>query len=387
MTGAVEAFTVDIGEPLVADMKRRIRETRWSDDFGNETWQYGVEGSWLREMAAYWADEYDWRETERKINALPNYRIWIDDVPIHFVHAKGVGKTVKPLLLSHGWPWTFWDYRHVIGPLSNPAAHGAADEVAYDLIIPSLPGYGFSEPLRTPGIDTLRVAELWVALMVVLGYDRFGAAGGDWGAIITGQLGQHHPDRLTGVYLTMPRVPGVDPYALRDADFAPDEQWMAERWREASRLTISHVAVQAHDPQTLAYALADSPVGTAAWLWERRRAWSDCDGDVAGLFGREFLCDNASIYWLTNTIGTSFRIYSETYPASWQLKDERLPAIAVPTGFGVFAKDVRMVPRALAEQRTNLKRWSVFEKGGHFAPAEKPAEVIAEYRAFFRDLD
>lgn len=379
-------FSVNVEDSLLEDLRQRLRSTRWADDFGNADWKYGVEKGWLQDMVKYWANDYDWRSQEREINRFPQFKTLIDGVPVHFIHVRGKGPNPMPLILTHGWPWTFWDWKDVIGPLSDPVAHGGFAEDAFDVIVPSLPGYGFSEPLRTTGVSAMHVADLWVKLMAALGYERFAAAGGDWGTLVTAQLGHVHADRIIGIYLTLARLPGVDPGSLRATDFAPEESWMVERMKEAAPSLISHGAVQSNDPQTLAYAMADSPVGTAAWLWERRRAWSDCDGDVVGLFGRDFLCTTASIYWLTNTIGSSFRLYFETFSRGWNLVHDRVPAIPVPTGFGISPKEIRVLPRAFAERNTDLRRWTVFRRGGHFAPAEHPEQVIPEYRTFFREL-
>lgn len=382
----IRPFTVNISDSLLDDLRRRLKTTRWADDFGNEDWRYGAERGWLEDMVSYWANDYDWRAQEAEMNRFPHFKTEIDGVPIHFIHVRGKGPNPMPIILTHGWPWTFWDYKDVIGPLSDPAAHGGDAADAFDVIVPSLPGYGFSEPLRTTGISAMRVAELWVRLMAGLGHHRFAAAGGDWGAIVTAQLGHAHAEHIIGAYLTLARLPGVDPGKLRDEDFAPDEAWMAARVRESLPMTIAHSAVQSNDPQTLAYAMADSPVGTAAWLWSRRRAWSDCGGDVIGLFGRDFLCTTASLYWLTNTIGSSFRLYYETFSRGWNLTHDRTPAIPVPTGVAIAPKDIRMLPRAWVAARTDLRRWTILPRGGHFAPAEQPDLVSAEYKAFFREL-
>jgi pimeloyl-ACP methyl ester carboxylesterase len=375
-----EPFTVAIPDAELDDLRRRIESTRWADDFANDDWAYGVERGWLEEMTGYWAGGFDWRAQEEAINAFPQFRVELDGVPVHFVHVRGSGEGRIPLVLTHGWPWTFWDYKAVIRPLAD---------AGFDVVVPSLPGYGFSAPLRIPGIALRRIGELWVALMRdVLGYDRFAAAGGDWGAAVSAELGHAHAEHLLGVYLTMATWPGQDLAALVPERFAEDEQWMLPRLAEAARLAASHMAVQRSDPQTLAYALADSPVGTAAWLWERRRGWSDCDGDVLSVFDRDFLCTTASIYWFTGTIGTSFRLYYEHFAGGWPPCHDRTPIVEAPTGIGVFPKDMLLVPRALAEQDTNLVRWSVLPRGGHFAPAEQPELVVEELEAFFtEDLD
>jgi pimeloyl-ACP methyl ester carboxylesterase len=372
-------FTVEIPDERLDDLRRRLRSTKWAEDFGNESWRYGVERGWLEGMVEYWAEEFDWRAQEAAINRFPQYRVEIDSIPIHFVHVRGKGPHPMPLILTHGWPWTFWDWKDVIEPL---AASG------FDVVVPSLPGVGFSTPLRTTGVNGRRVGELWVTLMRdVLGYDRFGAGGGDWGAIVTAELGHAHPQHLSGVWLTLPMIPGVNLRELTRDDFAEDEQWMADRADEARPVIQSHRTVHQFEPQTIAYALADSPAGTAAWIWARRRDWSDCGGDVLSAFDRDFLCTTASIYWLTGTIATSLRLYYEHFQAGTPppLHDRR-PAIEVPTGFGVFPKELLLLPRALAEELTNLQRWSIMPRGGHFAPAEQPALVVDELRAFFAPL-
>lgn len=229
-------FTVDISEERLADMRRRLRNTRWADDFGNSSWRYGVERGWLEEMVRYWAEEFDWRAQEVAINRFPQYRVSIDGVPIHFIHMRGKGKNPMPIILTHGWPWTFWDWKDVIGPLVDPAAHGGDPDDSFDVIVPSLPGYGFSEPLRTLGIGVREVAVLWIKLMRdVLGYPHFAAAGGDWGALVTSELGHAHSQHVKAVHLTLPFVPGLNPLAIPRDAFAADETWMADRAVEAGR--------------------------------------------------------------------------------------------------------------------------------------------------------
>jgi pimeloyl-ACP methyl ester carboxylesterase len=378
----ITPFTVNISDARLEDMRRRIRATSWPGDFANEEWRYGVEEKWLGAMAAYWADEYDWRATEAAINRFPNFMADIDGVPIHFIHLRSPRPNAIPLILTHGWPWTFWDWRYVIEPLANGEPGGPV----FDVVVPSLPGYGLSAPLRTAGLGARQVATLWVKLMREgLGYDRFAAAGGDFGTIITGELGHGYPQHLIGVNLTTPALAGMDWYSFTREMYAPDEQWMIER-TAATKLTIAgHMAVNVHDSQTIAYALADSPVGTAAWLWERRRAWSDCD-DIIAYQGRDFLCDLASIYWLPNTVGSAMRIYAEHFRRDFLPLNDRKPMVPVPTGCMIAPKDLIFVPKTMAEKLVNLRRWTILERGGHFSPSEVPELVVAEYRTFFGAL-
>lgn len=380
-------FTIDIDDGALQDLRQRLHATRWPDDVANLEWTYGVERGWLEGMIGYWADEYDWRTHERAMNEHPQFVVTIDDIAIHFLHVRGRGPNPTPLVVTHGWPWTFWDMRHLIGPLTDPAAHGGDPDQSFDVVIPSLPGFGFSAPLRTSGVNVRRIAELWVRLMTdVLGYERFGAVGGDWGAIVTSELGHAHAERLIGVQMTLPVIPGINRRDLGEGAFADDEQGMVRRIAEAEPLIRSHVTVHTHDPQTLAYALHDSPTGMAAWLWERRRAWSDCDGDVLAVFDRDDLCTTASIYWLTNTLASSLRLYFDHFNGGWPPVHSRTPAIEAPAAFILFPKELVLLPRSVATANSDLRRWSVMPRGGHFGLAEQPELCVAEIRSFFAEL-
>jgi pimeloyl-ACP methyl ester carboxylesterase len=382
-----EPFTVEIPEADLADMRARLASTRWAD---NADWRYGVERGWLEEMVRYWRDEYDWRAQEREINRLAQFRVEIDGVPLHFVHIKGKGTNPTPLILIHGWPWTFMDYQRLVGPLTDPVAHGGGAADAFDVVIPSLPGHGFSMPLATTGLDIPRHAELFTKLMSdVLGYDRFGVAGGDWGAAMSNWMAHAYPEKVIGVLASIPYYPGLDLADLTPDTFAADEQWMLDRRIGSIGTAASHFVVQSTDPQTLAYALVDSPVGTAAWLWERRRSWSDCEGDLLTVHDKDFLCTLASIYWLTGTIGTSLRTYWEHVRAGglpMKPLHDRTPAIEVPAAYAIAPHEVMLVPRGLAEKHTDLRRWTVLPKGGHFAFSEQPQLLTTELREFFRPL-
>ncbi|MCK9564109.1 MAG: epoxide hydrolase [Bacteroidales bacterium] len=384
---STEQFEIAIPQGDLDDLQSRLRQTRWADDLGNGDWRYGVERQWLEEMIRYWRDDYDWRQAEREINRLRHFRVTLDGVPLHFVHMRGKGPNPRPLLLLHGWPWTFMDFHALIGPLTDPAAHGGDPADAFDLVIPSLPGFGFSMPLTTPGLDVPRTGALLHRLMTdVLGYSRFAVAGGDFGAALAGQIAHAWPDDVIGVLATIPLFPVLDLDAIAPDDHSPQEQWMIDRRAESLAGIISHVAVQSHDPQTLAYALVDSPVGTAAWLWERRRAWSDCDGDLLSVHDPDFLCTLASIYWLTRSIGTSLRFYWEHFASGMPIAPvhDSMPVIRVPTAYCIHPKEVMLVPRAVAEKYTNLQSWKQMPRGGHFAFAEQPAAMTAEIQSFFR---
>lgn len=373
-----EPFTIAIPDADLDDLRRRLEATRWADDFGNEDWTYGVERGWLEEMVGYWAGEFDWRAQEEALNALPQFYVELDGLLVHYVHVRATTDDPIPLLLTHGWPWTFWDYKDMILPLAK---------AGFDVVVPSIPGSGFS-PLHRTGVVIAGIAERWVALMRhVLGYESFAAAGGDWGASITAELGHAHAQHLLGVYLTTSTWPGLDLFNLDPMLFAEDEQWMLARLRQVGGFGLGSNTIQRIGTQTLAYALVDSPVGTASWLWERRRAWSEAaGGDVLAMFDRDFLCTTASIYWLTRTIGTSIRLYRDHYSHGWKPRDHGSPIVKAPTGIGVYPKDVVFVPRALAETATNLVRWTVMPRGGHYGPSEQPEAAVEELTTFFHSL-
>jgi pimeloyl-ACP methyl ester carboxylesterase len=389
MSMHAEPFRIAVPDADVEDLRLRLARTRWADDLGNDDWRYGVERGWLEDMVRYWREDYDWREAERKINQLANFKVTIDGVPLHFVHMRGRGSHPMPLLLLHGWPWTFMDFYALVGPLLDPASDGGDPADSFDLIIPSLPGFGYSMPLTRTGLDVPRSAELFSKLLTeVLGYERFAVGGGDWGAVLCGQIAHAHPEHVIGLLTSIPLFPGLDFATITPADHDARDVWMIKRRAASAALSASHVAVHANDPQTLAYALVDSPVGTAAWIWERRRAWSDCDGDLLTVHDREFLCTLASIYYLTRSIGTSMRSYWEHFRSGMPIAPlhSRMPVIAVPCAFAVFPKDVMLVPRSIAARMTNLKRWVQMPRGGHFGISEQPAAILNEFRTFFRTL-
>ena len=381
-----QPLTIEIPQNELDDLRARLGNVRWPSDVGNPDNRYGAPREYIETLVKHWRDDYDWRAIETRINAYDNQLVEIDGIPIHFLRVPGKGPNPTPIILTHGWPWTFWDLRKVIDPLADPVAHGGRAEDSFDVIVPSLPGYGFSVPLTTTGVDVHKVAELWVKLMRdVLGYERFGAQGGDWGAFITAQLGHAHAGHLIGVYLTMPVVPGMfGKTAAKADDYADDEQWMVERMQATRRHTEAHIAIHRRDPQTFAYAMTDSPVGLGSWLWWRRQLW--CDGDALEVFGKDDLCTLASLYWFNTAFASSIRLYAEQFSKPPKLAHHRMPVIEAPTGYDVFRKELLFTPRAIAEARTNLKRWTVFDGGGHFAPPERPLEVVNELRAFFAQL-
>ncbi len=383
-----ERFTVAIPDAALADLKDRLARTRFPGDFGNPNWEYGTNTAYLKELVEYWRTQYDWRKVEREINSYANYKTEIDGVPIHFIHEPGKGPNPIPLILTHGWPWTFWDLHKVIRPLADPASYGGDPKDAFDVVVPSLPGYGFSTPLTKTGINYWTTADLWVKLMLdVLGYRKFAAGGGDWGAIITEQLGHKHADKLIGIYLhLLIQLTLFGEGGPKPEDFGPGEEGWAERGKHFFEEESGYSAIQMTKPQTVASALNDSPAGLAAWLVEKRRTWSDCGGDVEKRFSKDDLCTTATIYWLTESYGTSARYYYEAVHNPWKPSHNRMPIVEAPTGAGVFLKEVFLMPRKWAERYLNLKRWTIMPSGGHFAPMEEPQVLVDDIRAFFRTL-
>jgi pimeloyl-ACP methyl ester carboxylesterase len=382
-----ERFEVDIPQDDVDALMDHLRRTRWADDFANDQWQFGVPAAYLRELVTYWTDSFDWRAQEAAMNAVDHFRVTIDEIPIHFVHVPGKGPDPLPLVLTHGWPWTFWDYRRVIAPLTDPASFGGDPADAFDLVVPSLPGYAFSTPMTTPGVGFPRTADLWHRLMTdVLGFDRYGAGGGDWGAFVTAQLAHVAPEGLIGAYLTFPALLGANLAALRPDDYAPDEAGWFDQTMIGLQSGQSHMAVHIADPQTLAYAMTDSPVGLASWMLERRRAWSDCGGDVERSFSKDDLLTSFSLYWLTRSFPTAVRYYAESFRMPWAPVHDRTPTLQAPTGVAVYPKEIVLAPRRMVEEHANLVHWSVMPRGGHFAPAEEPDLYVEDIRTFFRGL-
>ncbi|HLN15954.1 MAG TPA: epoxide hydrolase [Acidimicrobiales bacterium] len=383
-----ERFAIHVPEPVLIDLEERLARARLPTDPGNDDWRYGTNREWLAEFVDYWRHGYDWRAAEAAMNRFEHFRVVLDDVPVHYLHRRGVGPAPLPLVLTHGWPWTFWDFAQVIDALADPGSHGGDPTDAFDVVVPSLPGFGFSVPLQRTGVTVRTTAGLWVRLMrEVLGYDRFGAHGGDWGAGVTAQLGHEFPEHLVGVHMCPPILLKVSYFSgISPEDYGPDEEGWYEKTRRRMATAESHLAVQSKDPQTLAFALNDSPVGLAAWILERRRAWSDHDGDVFDALSRDFLVTNVMLYWVTESIGSSMRYYWENWRGPVRLVHDRSPTIEAPTGVSVFPNDLIFVPKRVVERHANLVHWSLMPRGGHFAAAEEPELLVDELRTFFRPL-
>ncbi len=385
----IEAFEIKIDQAQLDELSQKLNTSRLPLDFGNGEWAYGSNGDYMAELLHHWQHEYDWRKHEAAMNEFPHYRCVIDEMPIHFIHikGKGTGTPCKPLLLLHGWPWSFWDYQKMLGPLSDPAAHGGDPADAFDLIIPSLPGYGFSSPITKTGINFWRTADIFVELMQGLDYDKFAVHGHDWGAIITAQLGHKHADKLIGAHFTT--LLPLDTFTGGTVDpsyFTAEEQSLAEYNAHFFADGGGYFAIQTTRPQTVAYGLNDSPTGLLAWILEKRRSWSDCDGEVERVFSKDDLITTTMLYWLTETIGSSMRFYYEAAHQPWSPSHERTPIVESPCGIAVFPKEVVLQPKAWIEHYYNVQQLSYLPHGGHFAAMEEPVNLVKDIQSFFAKL-
>ena len=382
MTISPEPFVIAVPDMVLNDLQQRLALTRWPDEVPGSGWQYGSNLSYLTELVHYWQHQYDWRAQERLLNSFSQYCVQLDDIILHYIHQPGVGPAPMPLLLSHGWPGSIYEFVHVIGPLTDPARYGGDPRDAFTVVAPSLPGYGFSHVPNQRRLHMEEIAGLFQRLMTdVLGFARFGAQGGDWGAFITGRLGYTYPQHLIGIHINM--VPVAPHPSERTNLSAAEEGFMqeSEAWRAEE---TGYQWIQGTKPQTLAYALNDSPAGLAAWLTEKFYAWTDCHGNLESRVSKDALLTNIMLYWVTQTINSSFWLYYQMRHHPWRLgRGER---ITVPTAVAAFPREIIRPPREWAERGCNLQRWTPMAAGGHFAALEEPQALVEDIRAFYRTL-
>lgn len=377
-----QPFTVQVPQGVLDDLKDRLARTRWPDEVEGAAWDYGTNLSYLKTLVDYWQHEFEWRKQEEKLNQFAHFRADIDGVGIHFIHERGRGLDPLPLILTHGWPGSFFEMFKIIPLLTNPARHGADPADSFDVIVPSLPGFGFSDRPSVRGMTMTKTADLWARLMQdVLGYSHFAAAGGDIGAGVTQRLAASHPDLLVGIHLTYLGSAFSPP---EQTSLSEAEQRYLQAGQQWSMQEGAYARIQATKPQTLAYGLNDSPVGLAAWIIEKFRTWSDCHGEIERRFSKDELLTNIMIYWVTQTIHSSIRTYYENAHASSMLQPGK--PINVPVGFALFPKEISLPPREWAERRLHVQRWREMPRGGHFAAMEEPELLAEELRAFFRPL-
>ncbi|OZM72035.1 epoxide hydrolase [Amycolatopsis antarctica] len=382
-------FRIEIPQADLDDLVRRLGDTRWPGELPGIGWERGVPVEYLRELAEYWRTEYDWRAAEKRLNSFPQYVTEIDGANVHFLHVRSTEPGATPLILTHGWPGSVVEFLDIIGPLTDPVAHGGEAADAFHLVIPSIPGYGFSGDTGETGWDVPRVARAWAELMHRLGYDRYVAQGGDWGKVISLQLGLADPAHVAGVHLNMLVTfpPADDPGAI--GALGPDDLAKLEHSGRFAEDGLGWQRIQATRPQTLAYGLTDSPAGQLAWIVEKFREWSDCDKSPEDVIDRDAILTDVTIYWLTATAGSSAQLYYEsahtstdfaaTWGGPWPLE--------MPVGIAVFPGDATRPIRDFADRALpTLTHWTEHERGGHFAALEQPAALVEDIRTFTRTL-
>jgi microsomal epoxide hydrolase len=393
---------IHVPDEVLDDLRQRLLATKWPLDQGNEDGHYGVRRTDLERLVVYWADGYDWRAAESAINAYEHYRVEVDGVPVHFLRKPGVGPRPVPLILSHGWPWTFWHWSKVIDRLADPASYGGDPADAFDVIVPSLPGFGFSAPLERPDMNYWKIADVWHSLMTdVLGYPRYAAAGCDVGALVTGQLGHKYADELYGIHigsaLKLSFFEGERAWDITGGRPIPEGLPAQDRARllEVEKRFAVHLSAHMLAPTTLAFGLSDSPAGLLAWLLERWTKWSDNGGNVESVFSADDLITHAMIYWVGNSIETSIRTYANNNRYPWTPSHDRRPVVEAPTGItfvsyenppGVHSAEER-IQNFLGGDRAewyNHVNITCHDRGGHFIPWEIPAEWTEDLRRTFR---
>jgi epoxide hydrolase len=381
--GQVEPFRIEIADDDLRDLRERLARTRWPEPETVDDWSQGVPLGYLRELCRYWAEEYDWGATEARLNALPQFRTEIDGLRIHFLHVRSPHADALPLVITHGWPGSIVEFLKVIGPLTDPSAHGGDPSDAFHVVCPALPGFGFSDKPTRPGWGIDRIAAGWIGLMARLGYERYGAQGSDWGTSISALVGERDREHVAGIHLTPPLAP-PDPETFDD---------LTEREREALA-SLEHAAEwdsgysseHATRPQTIGYGLVDSPAALAAWIVEKFWSWTDHDGDLESVIRRDQLLDNLMLYWLPRAGASSARLYWESIRQvdAW-ISGSATDLITVPTGCSIFPKELQRPSRRWAERRfLDIRYWNEPERGGHFAALEQPELFVEEVRAFFR---
>ncbi|HEX6870838.1 MAG TPA: epoxide hydrolase [Micromonosporaceae bacterium] len=389
-------FRINIPQSELDDLRRRIAHTRWSPDVPSVGWSRGVPQAYLRDLVDYWLTTYDWRTEEARLNRLPQFTTEIDGTKVHYVHVRSPEPNAIPLIVTHGWPGSVAEFLNVVGPLTNPAAHGGNPAHAFHLVIPSLPGYGFSGPLREPGWNISRIARAWAELMRRLGYERYGTQGGDFGSPISLELGRVDPEHVMGVHVNMLAVfPSGNPAEL--ADLSEQDMGRLAGLSKFDSDGSGYLKLLSTRPQTVSYAMNDSPVGLLAWVVERFKEWTAPHGSLDDALDRDLLLTNVMIYWLTNTIGSSGQLYYEIMDAQRKaaaasggkdmLSGHKEAPITVPVGVAVFPNDCFVPVRRLAERDiSTIVHWSEFDRGGHFAAMEVPHLYIDDVRAFFHSL-
>jgi pimeloyl-ACP methyl ester carboxylesterase len=379
---APQPFTLSVPETALADLKTRLALTRFPDAAPGEPWAFGTSVDYARDLVGYWKDRFDWRAQEAALNAFPQFKIPLHDIDLHYLHVPGVGPNPYPLLLLHGWPGSVYEFLDIIPRLTDPARFGGDPKDAFTVIAPSLPGYGLSFKPGQKRFTLQDIAACVHDLMTgVLGFEKFAVQGGDWGAGTASLIGNTYPASVCGIHVNLLFVPRERP----DGELTPEAKQYADDLSHWLREETGYQQIQGTKPQTLAFGLTDSPAGLAAWIAEKFRSWSDCDGVAENAIARDRMLANISLYWFTGAIGSSFWPYYGRLHTTWPISPAN--PIKVPTGYAAFPKEILSPPRSIAEKTyTNIQRWTEMKKGGHFAAMEQPAALAEEIRAFFRPL-
>jgi pimeloyl-ACP methyl ester carboxylesterase len=374
MTDEIRPFTIAVPDSVLDDLRARLHNTRWPDAELVDDWSQGVPRGYLGDLCAYWTHQYDWRASETALNRFDQFVTEIDGLDIHFIHQRSPHPDAMPLLLSHGWPGSVVEFHKVIEPLTDPTAHGGHAADAFHVVAPSLPGFGFSGKPTETGWGVERMGEVFATLMARLGHDRYVAQGGDWGSAITSAIGAQDPEHCAAIHLTLAMSSRPD-----RAPEAPDELKAAERIRHYMEWDSGYSTQQKSRPQTIGYALADSPVGQLAWIVEKFWAWTDCDGHPENALSRDEMLDNVMLYWATDSATSSARIYWESFGRA------RRQRVEIPTGFAVYPEEIVPPVRGwVNELYPNVEYWAEYDKGGHFAAFEVPETFVTDLRECFR---
>ncbi|MGE5136059.1 MAG: epoxide hydrolase family protein [Gemmatimonadota bacterium] len=383
MADEITEFRIDVPEADLAGLRERLRHTRWPEPATADGWSQGVPLGYLQDLCGYWASGYDWRETEARLNALPQFRTAIDGLPVHFLHVRSPHPGALPLVLTHGWPGSVIEFLKVIGPLTDPPAHGGDAADAFHVVCPSLPGYGFSGKPAAPGWGVGRIAAVWAQLMARLGYQRYGAQGSDWGTSVSASLGQADARHVAGIHLMPPLAP-PDPATM--GELTGPEQAALAALRHSAEWDSGYSQEHATRPQTIGYALVDSPAALCAWIIEKFWAWTDHGGRLEDVLSRDELLGNVMLYWLPGTGASAARLYWESMRQVRQwISGPVTDTVDIPTGCSVFPKELQRPSRRWAEKRfRDIRYWNEPARGGHFAAFEQPGLFVSELRSFFR---
>jgi pimeloyl-ACP methyl ester carboxylesterase len=378
-------YRIAIADADLDDLRTRLRRTRWPERETVADASQGVPLAYVQSLCRHWAEEYDWRATEARLNALPQFRTELDGLAIHFLHVRSPEPAAFPLVMTHGWPGSIVEFLDVLGPLTDPAAHGGDPADAFHVVCPSPPGYGFSDKPSAPGWGVERIARAWSALMARLGYARYGAQGSDWGTSVSASIGQQDPEHVAAIHLVPPLAP-PDPATFDD--LTAGEQAAIDALRHAEEWESGYSMEHATRPQTVGYGLVDSPAGLAAWIAEKFWAWTDHDGDLEQVVPRARLLDNLMLYWLPGTGASSARLYWESIrQVSEIITRSAGDTVDVPAGCSIFPKELQRPSRRWAERRfTDIRHWNELDRGGHFAALEQPGLFVGEVRAVFRHV-